>query len=307
MRKYKNILVIVESQQENQLALQRAMEIARFSPDSKITAFLVIYDFSYDLSAVLSVQEQVNMKNGILQTNEEWLNKQLDLYKTQCPHMHSKITWQRNVAEAILQEIATNHYDLVIKSAQEHSFLDSVLFTPLDWQLLRNSSIPVLIAKDHPWQKNDNIVVAVNFSENQEKSQRLMNIRLLRNAQELATITGGVIHLVNAAPPMIPNTILEIPGFSPELYTEAVFKYNNDQIIEFGRKHKIPLERCHVKEGQPDDVIPELAAELNACAVLIGNEGRSGLSGAIIGNACEQIVDDLNCDLLVIKTNMSQS
>jgi universal stress protein E len=305
MRKYRNILVIVESQMNQQIALQRALEIAKFSPDTKITAFLAIYDFSYDLTSVLSLEDQVNMKNGIVQANEKWLEDELCKYKGEYPLINSKVVWQRNIAESILQEIQRDDYDLILKSSEEHGFLDTVLFTPLDWQLLRSSSIPVLLAKEHCWDKGAVILVALNFADNNDKHQRLMNIRLLRNAQELATLIDGNIHLINAAPPVIPAAVVEIPGFSPDIYSEALLKHNKEQIELFANRHRIPTKNCHVKEGQPDDVIPELAAELNACAVLIGNEGRSGISGAIIGNTCEQIVDDLNCDLLVIKSNDS--
>lgn len=303
MRKYRNILVIVESQMEQQIALKRALEIAKFSPETQITSFLAIYDFSYDLTSILSLEEQINMKNGIVKNNELWLENELENYKQNYPLLKSKVVWQRNIAEAILKELATGSYDLILKSSEKHGFLDSMIFTPLDWQLLRSSPIPVLLAKEHPWVEKGNILVAVNFSSDQDKYQRLMNIRLLRNAQELATLTNGNIHLINAAPPVIPAAVVEIPGFSPDIYSEALLKHNQEKLTIFANKHRIPACNCHVKEGQPDDVIPDLAAELNACAVLIGNEGRIGLSGAIIGNTCEQIVDDLNCDLLVIRNN----
>jgi universal stress protein E len=301
MRKFKNILVIIEANSEKQLALQRALEIANFSSDTKITAFLVIYDFSYDLTLLLSKEEQDKMRDSIIQKNSEWLNDKVLKFKSTYPNIESKILWQRNCAEAILNEITSNDYDLVIKSPEEHGFLNSMLFTPLDWQILRMSNIPILIAKEHPWHENSNILVALNFADKSNKYQRLINLKLLRNAQILAKLTKGTIHLVNAAPPLIPTTIIEMPGFSPNLYSEALFNYNKEAITLFAKKHRIEPEHCYVKEGQPDDVIPELASELNACAILIGNAGRDGLTGAIIGNTCEQIIDDTNCDLLVIK------
>lgn len=301
MRKYQNILVIIEPQLEEQLALNRAMEITRFSKDTKVTALLAIYDYSYEITAALNLNDQQEMKNTIIENHRIWLEKELDEIRQKYPLLESKIVWQRNIAAAILNEARKGEYDLIIKSSESHSFLDSVLFTPLDWQLLRRSEIPVLIAKDHDWPENANIVVAINFDDNEEQEQRLMNIKLLRNAQELATLINGKIHLVNAAIPIMPATVIEIPGFTPEIYTEAIIKYNWDKLEIFSNKHKIPMEQCYVIEGQPDDVIPKKAAELNACAVLIGNFARKGWNAALIGNTCENIIDDINCDLLVIK------
>ncbi len=301
MRKYRNILVIVEPQAEKQTAIKRVMEIAKFSPDSKITALLSIYDFSSDITSILNIDEQSKMRADILKKNEEWLKTKIAEQHLDGSNISGKVVWQRNITDAIVKELAESNYDLVIKSADSHGFLDTMFFTPTDWQLLRKSEIPVLITKDHEWPQGSSILVAVNFNDNDNQDMRLMNIRLLRNAQELAHLIGGEIHLVNAAPPIVPTAIVEIPGFTPDIYSEAVTKQNREQMKIFASKHSIPEERCHILEGQPDDVIPEVARKLNACAVLIGHMGRTGISAALVGNICEEIVDEVNCDLLVIK------
>ncbi len=50
----------------------------------------------------------------------------------------------------------------------------------------------------------------------------------------------------------------------------------------------------------PDDVIPSICEQINAKAVLIGSAGRSGIAAALIGNTCEEIVDDIDADLFVL-------
>ncbi|MGL4219944.1 MAG: universal stress protein, partial [Shewanella sp.] len=57
----------------------------------------------------------------------------------------------------------------------------------------------------------------------------------------------------------------------------------------------------HVKEGLPEDVIPELAEQLDAELVILGTVGRTGFSAALIGNTAEHVIDSINCDLLAIK------
>ena len=49
MRQYNNILVIIEPKKDKQLALERALEIARFNPKVTITALRLIYDYSNDI------------------------------------------------------------------------------------------------------------------------------------------------------------------------------------------------------------------------------------------------------------------
>ncbi|WP_274968083.1 universal stress protein UspE [Succinimonas amylolytica] len=301
MRKFKNILAVIEPERNEQPSLERALEIVRFSPDTRITAFLAIYDFSYDITTLLNIDEQTAMRRSILENSENWLENELKAQHCEGTSITGKVVWHRSLPSAITAEIKSGNYDLVIKSADSHGILDGVVFTPADWQLLRTSDIPVLIAKDHPWPEGANILVALNLSDTEDRDIRLMNIRLLRNAQELARLMGGRIHLLNATPPLMPVSIVEIPGFTPDIYSEAVMKHSREQIEAFGARHRIPPENCHVIEGQPDDVIPKIAADLNACAVLIGHTGRTGIAAALVGNICEEIVDAVNCDLLVLK------
>ena len=61
-----------------------------------------------------------------------------------------------------------------------------------------------------------------------------------------------------------------------------------------------PIDFCHIREGQPDEVIPTLCAELNPTALFIGTSARKGLAVALVGNICERVVDELDCDVAVI-------
>ena len=66
MRKYKHILAVVEPGSEKNTALTRALEIASFSPDTRITAMIAMYDFSAELTSVLDVQTQLDLKTNWL-------------------------------------------------------------------------------------------------------------------------------------------------------------------------------------------------------------------------------------------------
>ena len=115
----------------------------------------------------------------------------------------------------------------------------------------------------------------------------------------LATITKGKIHLINSAPVLLPTVMLEVPNYAPEVYAESILKEHQRRLIEFAKQHNIPPEQCHIEEGLPEDVIPNLCRVLAPQAVLIGSAGRSGVSAAFIGNTCEEIVDYIDADLFV--------
>jgi nucleotide-binding universal stress UspA family protein len=57
----------------------------------------------------------------------------------------------------------------------------------------------------------------------------------------------------------------------------------------------------HLPMGSAKKVIPPLAAELRADLIVMGTVARTGISGVIIGNTAETILDQLTCSVLAIK------
>ena len=295
MKKYNNLLAVIEPKRDYQVALKRAIEFARYNPNATITALRLIYDFSYDIH-ILNRKKENSTKEEVERVHLEALEAEIKKYANPDVHIIPKKKKKKDLGEAIIDEMINGNYDLLIKGANRHGVLDSIIFTPIDWYLLRNSPTPVVIAKEHPWDASGNIVVALDFTSGQKRNT---NIKLLREAQMLATITKGKIHLINSAPVLLPTVMLEVPNYAPEVYAESILKEHQRRLIEFAKQHNIPPEQCHIEEGLPEDVIPNLCRVLAPQAVLIGSAGRSGVSAAFIGNTCEEIVDYIDADLFV--------
>ncbi len=62
----------------------------------------------------------------------------------------------------------------------------------------------------------------------------------------------------------------------------------------------IDRSHAHVRRGSAADIIPDVAKELEADLVIVGNIGRGGLSGITIGNTAEKILNNIPADVLVI-------
>jgi universal stress protein E len=57
----------------------------------------------------------------------------------------------------------------------------------------------------------------------------------------------------------------------------------------------------HLASEHPANAIPRLARKIRSDIVVMGAVSRSGLRRLLIGNTAERIVDDLTCDVLVVK------
>ncbi|MDO6496815.1 universal stress protein UspE [Photobacterium sanguinicancri] len=301
MTQYKNILVVADPAQDNQPALSRAAHLAQGSPETKITLFLAIYDFSYEMTSMLSSDERQAMRKGVVQQREEWLKDIIRPFTEDGLSIELLVVWHNRPYEAVIAEVFSNHHDIVIKATHEHDKLGSVIFTPTDWHLLRKCPCPVLMVKEHNWPENSGkIIASVNLAADSETHEAL-NDCIINEAKRFADTLNAEVIIVNAYPSTPVNITIELPEFDPASYTDAVRGHHLTSMKALRQKHGIAEEQTCVVEGLPEDVIPQVAEELDAEMVILGTTGRTGLSAIFIGNTAEHTIDSLNCDLLALK------
>ena len=297
---YKQILVVIDPTQDEQKALLRALDIAQLNGAS-ITAMLSIYDFSYDMTTMLSVTERESMRESVVSNRLEWLTEIVEQHrKHRDIRTDVKVVWHNRPYESIIHEVIQGQYDLVVKGTHEHNVLKAVIFTPTDWHLIRKCPSAVLLVKDHAWPTQGRILAAVNQGTEDSEHQSL-NERIAHTANQFGRALSADVHLVNAYPATPVNIAIEIPEFDPHDYNESVKAYHQTSMDTFRKQVQIDAEFCHVEQGLPEDVIPHMANKLDAELVIIGTVGRTGISAALIGNTAEHIIDALNCDVLTIK------
>ncbi|RXJ74349.1 universal stress protein UspE [Veronia nyctiphanis] len=301
MDRYTNLLVAIAPEQEEQPALSRAILIARKSDAPvKLTLFLAIYDLSYEMTSMLSTDERQAMRSGVIKQREEWLESLLENHDAVNLEVERHVVWHNRPYEAMVSQVLEGGHDMLLKATHMHDKLGSVIFTPTDWHLLRKCPCPVLLVKDHDWPENGKILTAVNVSSDNETHIEL-NDKLIAESNAMASLLHAEVHLVNAYPATPVNITVELPEFDPASYTDAVRGHHLLTMKTLRQKHCIDDNLTHVEEGLPEDVIPQVAEELDAELVILGTTGRTGLSAIFIGNTAEHTIDQLNCDLLAIK------
>ncbi|KAB8313673.1 universal stress protein UspE [Erwinia endophytica] len=300
MAKYQNILVVVDPQQDDQPALRRAVYLNQ-RLGGQITAFLPIYDFSYEMTTLLSPDERIAMRQGVISQRTEWIREQAKAYLEAGVDIDINVVWHSRPFEAIIQEVLNGRYDLVLKMAHQHDRLQAVVFTPTDWNLLRKCPCPVWMVKDQPWPEGGKALVAVNLAS-EEPHHDPLNTKLVKETLELAEMVNHTeVHLVGAYPITPINIAIELPDFDPSVYNDAIRGQHLLAMKALRQQFSIDEKFTHVDKGLPEDVIPELAERLDAGVVVLGTIGRTGLSAAFLGNTAEQVIDHLRCDLLAIK------
>ncbi len=296
---YNNVLVVLDPTAEHQKALNRAAELAR-KEGCKLTAFLSVYEFSYEMTTMLSGDERESMKQAVIKDREMWIHDLLKDDSVAGLSIDVSVVWHNRPFEAVVKAVLDHDYDLVIKGTHDHDILKSMIFTPTDWHILRKCPCPVLLVKDHDWPEHGNIIAAVNAGSAQEHHVSLNHL-VIKKAHQMSNMLKAKVHLVNAFPGTPVNIAIEIPEFNPQEYNATMTRHHRDAVFQLAEECNVNHEHCHVLEGMPEDVIPQLAKRLDAEMVVIGTIGRTGLSAAIIGNTAEHVIDRLDCDILAVK------
>lgn len=298
---YTNILAIADIHNDSQPALARAIQLAKKSAaTSRVTFFLSIYDFSYDMTSMLSIEERQLMRQSVIHQREDWMRTVAKPYQTKDIAVEIKVVWHNRPYEAIINEVFQGDFKLVIKATRKHDALESVIFTPTDWHLLRKCPTPVLLVKNEVWPEHANIIASVHVGSEVPAHIELNDI-MVKQLLNLSQRLDANAYLVNAYPITPANITIELPEFDPNHYNNALRGYHLTGMKALRQKHGIDDEHTFVEQGLPEEVIPAIAHQLDAAMVIIGTTGRTGLSAVFIGNTAEQVIDKINCDVLALK------
>lgn len=272
MQAIRSILVIIEPEQPDGLALKRAKLIAGVTQSH---LHLLICDKKHDHSAILADLNSTLQQEGYSASSQQ--------------------AWHDNLHQTIITIQQAEGCGLVIKQHRPDNPLKKALLTPDDWKLLRYCPGPVLMVKtDKPWA--DGTILAAVDVGNADGEHRTLHASIINHAYEIAGLAKASLHVISAHPS--PMLSAADPVFQLKETIEARYR---EQCKAFQAEYDFSDEQLHIEEGPADVLIPFMAHKLNAAVTVIGTVARTGLSGALIGNTAEVVLDTLESDVLVLK------
>ena len=210
--------------------------------------------------------------------------------------------WDAPGYEAIIRRALAIHADLIVAGRDGERHIAPALLRFTDWELLRNSPVPVLLVKRRGAYRRPVVLAAVDPSHSLDKPARL-DRAILGVSETLSRALGGRLHAVHAygAVPdgMHPADALDAEtaaALNRKLEAEAFKRY--DRLVD---RYDIPRARRHLLAIPPAEAIEDVAARLRADIVALGAISRSGWQRLLVGNTAEAVLDPLSCDLLIVK------
>jgi universal stress protein E len=203
--------------------------------------------------------------------------------------------------EAIVRRAISIGASLIIAPRRDAHRLPAVLgYT--DWELLRTSPVPVLLIKSSTSYRRPVVLAAIDPTHAFAKPSGL-DQRILEKSAAFSQALHGSLHVVHACPPgsALPLRIPRLHKGSSRRLLRASKADARQFFVRSLAKIAMPVSHLHLLQGEPVDAITAAARTTHSAIVVMGAVSRSGLKRLFIGNTAEKAMDELRCDLLVIK------
>jgi universal stress protein E len=273
------LFVIIDPTQEEQLALERATEIANIA-GGHIHAFCAIYED--DLSHYSSRHDA---KNTVKHRAMDMVDELIKPLANDRVTVDREVIWNNHWYQAAVHACARSGADFMIKSTHSHKKNLNLLKKRSDYYLLRHISCPVLLVQSVKPARYQRVLAAVAIEKDDDSHDKLDNL-VISHARRICRITGGELHVVTAHKdrPDIVNLLGMRSGEDDE-------NSPGEELIssQFG----IDPDKVHLASGPAKQVIVEMAMQVDAELVVMGTIARAGISGVVIGNVCEKVLDQL--------------
>lgn len=213
-----------------------------------------------------------------------------------------RVRWDYPVHESIVREVLREKAGLLVAESHRHSRASRVVLTNTDWQLIRLCPAPVLFVKTARPYDRARVLAAVDPLHAHAKPEKL-DSRILDMAQSLAAAFNGRLHAMHAwlqATPFTSGVLMEPVPLPVDLAEQQRLRVREafDALL---RPYELGPRRRHLRPGSPAREITALAESLEAGVVVMGAVSRSGLKRLFIGSTAERVIDQLSCDVMVIK------
>ncbi len=303
MRNFQRILISLVGDTDEFTAVERGVSLAR-----RVGASVTLVDVVEDPPWYLGVLPATStLFDEELRARRERLESLASSLGAQAQTVSTELLRGRPEIETIRQVLRGGH-DLVVKRAQEGE--DGLVVSP-DMRLLRNCPCPVwLVRRAQESRLFARILAAVDpvldEADASAAQKTALNQKILDLATSLADWQGAELHVIHAWEPIGEGLSRRWGIGSEEVITECIEQMHTaarralDHVVA-PYLDRIGAAHLHLINGDPGQAIPSFAATHRVDLIVMGTVARTGISGLIIGNTAETILQRVRCSVLAVK------
>jgi len=301
MQRFHNILFVSHGIRDETEALQLAIKLA--SKNEAQLRILIIsppfpdtlseYKISYEESLIDKMNKAIQSAKSGLGFSKKKISIDIEVDCGTAPDIR------------IIRHVLKNSHDLLIKVAETPEGMTG--FKALDMGLLRKCPCALFLYRPLKHTLQDiRIAVAVDPKDEEPAAQDL-SLCLLALSYSLNTLYQGKLSILSCWEFVLENYLRNnvlIKISEDELEKMVVEEQQAHGLLlrELIKRSQIPGEyQIEYLKGQPEEVIPSIITHKKIDILVMGTVARTGISGFIIGNTAENILQKIDCSLLALK------
>ncbi len=316
MKRFKNILCVVEPKETYKPALERAVTLAENNQ-----ADLTVVNVTPKITAGIGMPEggpvSAELQAAVVSAHAQAMETLIEPYRKRI-EIQTRVLTGTPFLE-IIREVLRNGHDLVIKIPQNLDWLDR-LFGSDDMHLLRKCPCPVWLIKPTEQKSYARILAAVDVDDDDScppeelETRRALNRQILEMACSLALSDFAELHVMHAwdaiGESAMGGSFMHTPKKKITAYVEQVRRHRkagfdalmSDVTRNVGKDATDYLQpKTHLVKGLASREILAVTQKIQANLVVMGTVGRTGIPGFFIGNTAETVLNQIDCSVLAIK------
>ena len=140
MKNLRSVLVILDKPKHVQSALLEAQKI-QHKNQAQLRLVSFVWQAMAEQKAVFNAQQRRALKREIIRAREVWIRDLISDFDLLNAATNIEVQWTDDIGAWVSEE-ANTRCDLVLKSVHRSRTL---LHTPLDWQLIRDCPVPLML------------------------------------------------------------------------------------------------------------------------------------------------------------------
>ena len=129
----------------------------------------------------------------------------------------------------------------------------------------------------------------------------------VRNAAEIAKLSGARLDIVSAYEPVPRQRIQEEERSAPgdvqyEIGPREDVNLTLENAAGSAKHEGVEEVQTHAREGDPADAILDVAEEVKADLIVVGNKGMTGARRFLLGSVPNKVSHHAPCSVIIVRT-----
>ncbi|MCG8653173.1 MAG: universal stress protein [Pirellulales bacterium] len=301
VQRFRNILVAIDSRWDIHPALEWAARLAEHNQ-----ARLKIVDVLPDLPwiAKVTMPDSETAQEAFADQKRRVVDALAEPIREQGIDVTTKVLFGRT-SSSIIHEVMRSGHDLVVRVSKGAHSGRTGFFGTTSMRLLRKCPCAVCLVRPETEPRFGRVLAAIDAAPN-DIVRDVMNNTVMDLATSVAKYEHGEVHFVHVWELFGEHLIKS--RYKPGEFAEAKCDAK-EKVAAMLDRSLSPYELTHHDERVhlvcdelgPGHAISELAEREQIDLIVMGTIARTGLSGALLGNTAEKVLDRIECSVLAVK------